>query len=98
MKFNKPNQKNSGQLISSKGYRMIGHELFGLNKNGTVKKGKEHILVWRLHHNRKIPKGFSIHHLDNNKLNNKISNLILLDNIKHRQLHTETKRIGLHNA
>ncbi len=44
--------------------------------------------VW-LKHNKltKVPKGYVIHHKDGDSLNDKIENLILMEDIEHRKLH-----------
>src|SRR5690625_2869705 len=43
----------------------------------------EHRLVWEKHHNKKIPKGFAIHHLNEVKTDNRIENLQMLDKRSH---------------
>lgn len=45
-----------------------------------------HNYVWELN-NGKIPKGYEIHHIDLNKTNNDISNLMLLTPSEHSKLH-----------
>ena len=59
------------------GYRMIGVKRF---------YEAEHRIVWK-RHKGPIPKGMHIHHKDDNKLNNDIDNLELIDPITHRRLH-----------
>ena len=46
----------------------------------------EHKHIWIVN-NGTIPKGFHIHHLDGNKLNNNINNLMMLSETSHKQLH-----------
>lgn len=88
VKFNKLHKNNCSQLINRDGYRMIGDFLFGMNKNGTPKRGKEHIVIWRKTNGGiSIPKCYDIHHTDFNKTNNNINNLKLLSKIEHRKLH-----------
>ena len=80
------------QLITNDGYRITAHPLFGMNPNGTPKRGKEHIIIWRLaNQGIQIPKGCCIHHVDGNKLNNNIKNLVLMSFKAHTQLHNELK-------
>tara|TARA_R100001440_G_C2447793_1_gene107548 strand:- start:93 stop:509 length:417 start_codon:yes stop_codon:yes gene_type:complete len=43
--------------------------------------------LYENHHNIKIPKGFEIHHIDANRNNNNIDNLIMLPKEFHRALH-----------
>lgn len=45
-----------------------------------------HRLIWEKH-NGEIPKGYQIHHIDGNKLNNDISNLQLISAEEHTRLH-----------
>jgi hypothetical protein len=76
---------------------MLKHGLLDITKNGyeIITYGKYRTFVHRLMimQNTKcqIPKGFSVHHIDGNKLNNNIDNLLLLDKQSHKQLH---KRIN----
>jgi hypothetical protein len=63
--------------IGPKGYPMIW--LNGKNK-------MLHEYIWE-RHNCKKPKGFHIHHKDENKLNYNISNLILVTNSDHQRIH-----------
>jgi hypothetical protein len=86
IKFNELHKNNCSQLITSKGYRMIGDVFFGINKNGSCKRGKEHLLIWK-EVNGNIPKGYAVHHKDFNKLNNNIDNLELLSHKEHRKKH-----------
>jgi hypothetical protein len=53
------------------------------------KKGvevKEHRLIWE-NHNGKIPKGYIIHHKNENRLDNDISNLELVTRAEHSRIH-----------
>ncbi len=86
VKFNKLHKNNRSQLINNRGYRMIGDMFFGKNKDGSPKRGREHILIWKKA-NGNIPIGHSIHHRDLNKLNNSIDNLELLSHKEHRKKH-----------
>lgn len=38
-----------------------------------------------------IPKGFSVHHIDKDPLNNNLDNLALLTNTEHRRIHLEER-------
>ncbi|BBL62384.1 HNH endonuclease signature motif containing protein [Methanobrevibacter arboriphilus] len=70
-----------GDAMVSQGYYYIFSE-----KEGN--KGKFlHRLVWEDRSQIKIPKGYIIHHLDENKLNNDIENLICIQDKIHRQYH-----------
>ena len=65
-------------------------------KGGTVKSGRvyEHILVWCEYFEQdQLPEGFVIHHLDLNKDNNDITNLVLLSISHHIKLHWEIRKV-----
>jgi len=53
----------------------------------------EHRYVWELY-NCKIPKGHVIHHMDQNPINNHISNLKLMNRAEHCKLHHAIRRGG----
>lgn len=48
----------------------------------------EHCIVWEKH-NGKIPAGMQIHHIDFNKTNNDIKNLLLVTPTDHKRYHSE---------
>lgn len=50
-----------------------------------------HVEVWKFH-NGDIPKGYEIHHIDQNKDNNQIENLQCLTRAEHVHLHMAIKR------
>jgi len=64
--------------IGKRGYRLIY-----VPTRGWV---KEHHYIWE-QHNGPVPKGMCIHHIDQNKLNNKIENLRLMTISDHHKLH-----------
>jgi hypothetical protein len=47
----------------------------------------EHRKIWEKHHG-KIPKGHFVHHINGDKLDNRIENLILVSRKTHGQLHS----------
>ena len=64
-----------------------------LNKYGYmyINKTPLHHLVWENHYNKKVPKGYHIHHKDENKTNNDINNLQLISASEHAKLHAKTR-------
>ena len=64
-----------------------------LNKYGYmyINKTPLHHLVWGNHYNKKVPKGYHIHHKDENKTNNDINNLQLISASEHAKLHAKTR-------
>lgn len=84
---------NGGTYISSDGYRMIFIDNDNIN-SGWDKYRKEHILVMEKYIGRKIAKGECVHHIDGDKLNNDISNLIILTGKEHKNSHQSLQELG----
>lgn len=74
----KTSWNNKGGYINPEGYKI-------LYING--KRKREHVHIMELSIGRKIFKNECIHHKDGNKLNNDISNLVLLLKKDHASLH-----------
>ena len=54
-------------------------------------KGKRlHVTVWR-YHNGEIPKGYHVHHIDENRANNQIDNLKLVESFMHLSMHASER-------
>ncbi len=64
--------------ITKKGYRRIWYE-------GRLRM--EHCIVWE-NANGPIPEGYLVHHVDDNKLNNRLENLALVDHLTHKRIHS----------
>ena len=56
-----------------------------------------HRAIWRFY-NGDIPKGYQVHHKDENKDNNDISNLELLSASEHAKLHSRRTKIWWHTT
>lgn len=75
-----------GIYISSDGYRQI-------NIGSGVYK-REHTKVMEEFIGRSLIKGEAVHHIDGQKLNNKVENLILCNNSDHRNMHASLERVA----
>lgn len=64
--------------VTRKGYRRISID---------GKQRMEHVLVWE-HHNGPVPVGMQVHHVNENKLDNRIENLALVDTLTHKRIHS----------
>ena len=50
--------------------------------------------IWEMHHNKKIPEGYEIHHIDGNKNNNDIDNLKCVSIEEHLDIHHQQNDHG----
>jgi len=69
--------ENYPVYFDRKGYALI-------YKDG--KDTKLHVFIWERAHGKK-PEGYEIHHIDGNKANYELSNLMLVSNIDHQRIH-----------
>lgn len=78
-----------GRYIDGAGYiRVYRPDHHRASQNGYV---PEHILVMEEELGRKIGKNESIHHVDENKSNNSISNLRLMSSYEHKSFHAKKR-------
>lgn len=90
---------NGGEYISSDGYKMIKCEN-QFHASGRQKYKKEHVLVMERYLGRELQTekggtGESVHHIDGDKLNNNIENLILCSGAEdHRNLHANLEKVS----
>lgn len=74
-----------------------GHKFTKDKKTGyylktTKPRTRLHIYVWEYYNKCKVPKGFDIHHIDKNKDNNDISNLMCISRKRHNEIHKEDSK------
>lgn len=73
--LNKPKEVIFNGII----YRLLGKGKYYLsqsNTNAGRRNAKSlHVAIWEFHNNKTVPKGYCIHHKDENVFNNDISNL-----------------------
>jgi len=75
----------------SQGYIYIYNPTHPRARGGCV---PEHQLIWERVHGILIPDGFVIHHLDNNRANNKKENLKLMTKKNHFEYHIGRKPLN----
>lgn len=73
--------KFGGANLNNNGYYIIRSSKEG--NNGKLL----HRLIWEDFYNREIPNGYDIHHINNNKVDNRIQNLQCVEHGKHIQFH-----------
>lgn len=72
-----------GWWITSNGYKKIswlGNEIL------------EHHYIWSIIYKKEIPQGHQIHHINGDKLDNRIENLECLSNSEHQKLHNSIRK------
>lgn len=86
---------NDGRMLSSQGYVKVrvgrGHPL--ADANGYA---YEHLLVWVAAGNPKPPSGWLLHHENENKADNRLTNLALITKAEHNRLHMAERQRDTH--
>jgi hypothetical protein len=70
-----------------KGYYIVLKPEWFTGREGSKHIFEHHAVYCKANNLTEMPKGMCIHHLDENKMNNSIGNLIMLSNGDHRRLH-----------
>ena len=84
---------NDGKMLSEHGYVRVrvGRDHPLADPNGYA---YEHLIVWCSAGRPKPSKGELLHHKDDDKTNNQLSNLEVLTRAEHNRLHNATKTRG----
>ena len=75
-----------------------GYKVFSVPAKDSASGKRKHMPVHRFLYEQvygPIPKGYHIHHKDENKLNNSLNNLEMLSNSDHRRLHNLDNKWGV---
>ncbi len=100
--FSRENSKRwkGGEYVSTDGYKMVKAE-GETHPSGRQKYKKEHILIYEKFSGEELKTqagnmGQQIHHIDGDKLNNNIENLVFCENTReHRNFHCQLEEIAL---
>ena len=91
MRTFKLNEKTYPVWKNGKGYACVS-----MTENGYQKAYLLHRLVWELEYGF-VPPGFELHHIDHDKGNWRLDNLLLLDRQTHQELHRQHRRTGIYH-
>lgn len=87
---------NGGKYINKAGYVMVLVKSGSINrKSGWENYRPEHIVIMEDFIGRKLRNNECVHHIDGNRQNNNIDNLVLIDsNQHHRKTHNSLQKVG----
>jgi hypothetical protein len=87
-KFGKKHPLFKGGVTDGKGYRLVLKPEWFTGRKGTKYVFEHHAVFCQATGLTEIPKGFAIHHIDEDPMNNQLDNLALVTSAGHRRLHT----------
>lgn len=79
--------KSEVQVSDGKGYLMQAKPSWYTGRQGCKHVFTHHIVICKALGLTEIPKGFCVHHIDENKTNNELTNLALMTTSAHMRLH-----------
>lgn len=82
-----------GEVSDGKGYTMVIKPDWYTGRKGSKYVFKHSVVFCEALGITEIPKGFIVHHIDENKTNNIIHNLALMTSSGHSRLHSMRKRV-----
>ena len=86
-KFKKEHPRYRGVVSDGKGYNLVLKPPWFTGKKGSKHIFEHHFVFCSYKGITEIPKHMSIHHVDGNKTNNRIGNLVLLSKSAHTRYH-----------
>jgi hypothetical protein len=86
-KFGEKHHLFKGGVTDGKGYRLVLKPDWFTGRKGSNHVFEHHVVFCQAVGLTEIPKGFAIHHIDEDPMNNHIDNLALVSNSGHRRLH-----------
>lgn len=81
--------RKANQTSFKKGHKYIPNNGKLKGKHNSPRINISHKIFCEYHNIECVPKGFVIHHIDENKDNNLIENLMLLSKSEHSKLHAK---------
>ena len=91
--YGKPCTNRKDFVSDGKGYQIEIRPDWFVGRKGSNHIFKHHLVMCEALGLTELPKGFVVHHIDGNKLNNKLNNLALLTVSAHGRLHCRERKI-----
>lgn len=79
--------KKRGQDLPSQEFNGKKYYLYNGERYFSKHNTRLHVVVWEFYNGIKVPKGFHVHHIDENTHNNDISNLEIIEGTEHLRMH-----------